>query len=101
MKSSQHVSALRSAAERLQAAGHTGEAETWFRRALTAGTSEGEGDKGLAAAVASTANNLAMLLRGVGGPGQAGAEVEELLRSAAHGFAQSNQQAAQLRPTAF
>ena len=78
----------------LQANGRSSEAESWFRRALA--DAEGipsDTEKGLASAVASAANNLAMLLRSRG----KGAEAEGLLRRAAQGFAKEHQ-AAELRP---
>ena len=83
----------------LQADARSSEAESWFRRALAvADVPEGfpgdtETEKGLVSAVASTANNLAMLLRSRG----KGAEAEGLLRRAAQGFAKDHQ-AAELRP---
>ena len=79
----------------LQANGRSSEAESWFRRALAdAEGIPGDTEKGLASAVASAANNLAMLLRSRG----KGAEAEGLLRRAAQGFAKEHQ-AAELRPS--
>eukprot|EP00439_Symbiodinium_sp_Y106_P040411 s901_g4.t4 len=95
---SSRVSVLRSGADMLQADARSSEAESWFRRALAvADVPEGfpgdtETEKGLVSAVASTANNLAMLLRSRG----KGAEAEGLLRRAAQGFAKDHQ-AAELR----
>ncbi|CAE7564624.1 Klc [Symbiodinium sp. CCMP2592] len=93
MKSSR-VSILRSGADMLQADARSSEAESWFRRALAVAedTETEKSEKGLASAVASTANNLAMLLRSRG----KGAEAEGLLRRAAQGFAKDHQ-AAELR----
>ena len=88
------VSALRGLAEQFQALGRLGEAERWFllawdRGGGAEGLAVGSGGEGSsasrAAALASVANNLGMMLRGAGGEARAG-EAETLLRTAAAGF---------------